>query len=111
MIKNKFDWIELITTTTRLDNSPTSFEHFYNLIRLSDMLNQLRDKFNQPIYVNSAYRTKEVNEKVGGVINSKHMIGKAADITSSNNTKLEFILKEHNIKYIKYDTFFHVEIS
>jgi len=43
-------------------------------------LDHLRRVINRPIYVNSGYRCKEENHKVGGVPGSYHLLGMAADI-------------------------------
>jgi uncharacterized protein YcbK (DUF882 family) len=43
-------------------------------------LNHLRRVINRPIYINSGYRCKEENHKVGGVPGSYHLLGMAADI-------------------------------
>lgn len=43
-------------------------------------LNRLRLRINRPIYINSGYRCNKENLKVGGVINSYHRFGMAADI-------------------------------
>jgi uncharacterized protein YcbK (DUF882 family) len=43
-------------------------------------LQKLRDNIGKPIFINSGYRNKEYNKKVGGVTNSQHLLGKAADI-------------------------------
>ena len=48
--------------------------------RLVEILQQLRDHFQVPIRINSGYRCKEHNAEVGGVSNSAHMRGMAADI-------------------------------
>ena len=48
--------------------------------RLVQILQQLRHHFNVPIRINSGYRCKEHNAEVGGVSNSAHMRGMAADI-------------------------------
>ena len=45
-----------------------------------DVLQPLRDYVGRPIIVNSGYRTKEVNRLVGGVKNSQHLTGEAADL-------------------------------
>lgn len=45
-----------------------------------DILQPLRDRWGQPIIVGSGYRCKELNTLVGGVSNSDHMYGCAADI-------------------------------
>ena len=43
----------------------------------------LREVYNKPIHLSSAYRSKEYNDKVGGVPNSPHTHGKAVDILAS----------------------------
>ena len=45
-----------------------------------EVLQPLRDYVGRPIIVNSGYRTKEVNRLVGGVKNSQHLTGEAADL-------------------------------
>jgi zinc D-Ala-D-Ala carboxypeptidase len=46
-----------------------------------DMLDEARGKFDKPMVINSGYRTESHNEKVGGVKNSAHLGGYAADIS------------------------------
>ena len=46
------------------------------------VLDPLREEFAMPIYVNSGYRSAALNAAVGGVANSQHLRGEAADITS-----------------------------
>lgn len=48
---------------------------------IGTVLDPLRKFMNTPILVTSGYRCKELNAKVGGVQNSQHMKGEAADIT------------------------------
>ena len=55
-------------------------EIYYNIIKTANQLQTLRNKIGLPIRVTSGYRCEEWNEKVGGVSNSRHKIGKAADI-------------------------------
>jgi len=56
-----------------------------NIIRLvTEVLQPLRDQIGQPIFVASGYRCKDHNRAVGGVPNSQHMLGKAADIVVRN---------------------------
>ena len=45
-----------------------------------DVLQPLREHVGKPIVVNSGYRSKEVNRLVGGVKNSQHLTGEAADL-------------------------------
>ena len=62
-------------------------EHSYDLIRLSpqlvNILEQIRTKAgDQPLHITSGYRPPAYNRKVGGVSNSTHIDGLAADIYS-----------------------------
>lgn len=45
-----------------------------------NVLDPLRARIGRPIIITSGYRSKRVNELVGGSIFSQHMSGKAADI-------------------------------
>lgn len=47
---------------------------------LVTMLDQIRDYFGKEVIINSGYRTASHNAAVGGVTNSQHTLGKAADI-------------------------------
>ena len=94
MIKN-FTFKELIKTDSGLDNIPDDMNVVKNLVRLSEFLQQIRDELHLPIIVNSAYRSKEVNEAVGGVSSSYHVKGLAADIKCSDMDKLLAILHSH----------------
>ena len=58
-----------------------------NLKRLCGWLEMLRSEWNKrygegndPIIINSGYRSWEVNKKAGGVATSNHLVGCAADI-------------------------------
>lgn len=44
-------------------------------------LQKIRNHFATPVTINSAYRTAAYNKKIGGVSNSQHTLGTAADIT------------------------------
>lgn len=69
-----------------IDNTPTS-EVITNLTRLVDnILDKARAHFGKPIHVNSGYRCPELNEKIGGVKNSQHLKGEAADIELGSKT-------------------------
>lgn len=54
--------------------------------RLLKILDGLRDKIGQPVYINSGYRTPEWNKKIGGSTLSYHMYGMAADIRAAKYT-------------------------
>jgi len=49
-------------------------------VRLVMALQSLRDRVKSPIHITSGYRCTEHNRKVGGVRNSRHLSGEAADI-------------------------------
>jgi len=51
--------------------------------KLLNLLQKLRDTIQEPIIITSGYRCKDENERVGGVKNSYHLFGMAADITIS----------------------------
>lgn len=47
------------------------------------VLQPFRDHLGRPIIISSGYRCKELNEAVGGVVDSQHTLGQAADITQT----------------------------
>jgi len=53
---------------------------------LIDGLQIVRDKIGMPVVVVSGYRCHAHNKKVGGVKNSQHLIGRAADIMVYSKT-------------------------
>ena len=63
-----------------IDNTPTDHEIIENIQYTMEYLNKVREEFGEPIYVNSGYRCKALNEAVGGSKNSYHMTGLAVDI-------------------------------
>lgn len=61
------------------------------------LLDPLREIWGAPIYVNSGYRSPELNKAVGGVANSQHMKGQAADIMTGkaeSNRKLFALIRD-----------------
>jgi uncharacterized protein YcbK (DUF882 family) len=72
---------ELTHTDHReFDNTPNDAE-LANLVRLADFLEQVKALLGgKPIMVNSAFRSKAVNDAVGSKDTSQHRIGCAADI-------------------------------
>lgn len=104
-----FSYDELIASSTAkrlgLDNTPNEDEK-EKLRRLAiELLQPIRDAWKSPIIVNSAFRSEQVNKAVGGVKNSQHRLGEAADITiggKDRNRKLfNFIYKLINQGKIK----------
>ena len=68
-----------IAQRRNLDNTPNASE-VANLVRVAELLEQVRALLNKPILVNSAFRSKPVNDAVGSKDSSQHRIGCAADI-------------------------------
>lgn len=63
-----------------IDNTPT-FEVVEHLDELVEkLLDPLRAAYGYPIKVSSGYRCKALNRVVGGVSNSAHLTGYAADL-------------------------------
>lgn len=48
--------------------------------KLLILLDKIRGQLGRPVIVNSGYRCPEHNKAVGGVADSQHVVGKAADI-------------------------------
>lgn len=70
-----------------IDNSPSD-EIIRNLQYGVDMvLDPLRRMYGKPIVITSGYRSQQLNKKVGGVANSWHTQGNAADIHVSSVTE------------------------
>jgi len=75
-----FTLAELTATSHRqFDNTPNEAETA-NLQRLAEFLEQVKTALDgRPIMVNSAFRSKQVNDSVGSKDTSQHRIGCAAD--------------------------------
>lgn len=63
-----------------IDNKPTT-QKMINLVYLcAFVLEPLRVAMNEPIKIGSGYRCEKLNKAVGGVYNSQHLKGQAADL-------------------------------
>lgn len=82
---------ELIHSDTAVANkiwNGASREQEDNLIALvSAILDPLRASYGKPIRVNSGFRNAKVNKAVGGVSNSQHLKGEAADIDTGKKSE------------------------
>lgn len=58
---------------------------------LLEKLEKLRKIIEKPVYITSGYRCFEYNRKVGGVANSYHCIGLAADIKVKDINLIELL--------------------
>ena len=78
------------TSVKTADGNIPSHVHIENLKRLCGWLERLRQRYNlnikiknkneEPIVINSGYRSPQVNKAVGGAANSNHLTGCAVDI-------------------------------
>jgi uncharacterized protein YcbK (DUF882 family) len=62
------------------DGTAPSGEVLKNLTELAKNLEVLRKHIGQPIRVTSGFRSREHNRKIGGAVNSFHVLGMASDI-------------------------------
>lgn len=76
-----------------IDNTPT-FEVVDNLNKLADYLDVIREKVGKPILISSGFRSPVLNKAVGGVSNSQHQKGLAADLICADMGSLEKVLRE-----------------
>jgi zinc D-Ala-D-Ala carboxypeptidase len=79
-LSKHFTLDELTVTDHReFDNSPTQ-EEISNLQRLAQLLEQVKETLGgKPVMINSAFRSKQVNDAVGSSDKSQHRHGCAAD--------------------------------
>lgn len=52
-----------------------------------NVLEPLRQQFDEPVYISSGYRSPALNKAVKGATSSQHMKGEAADIYSKRGAK------------------------
>lgn len=82
---------------------------------LVDILQKVRDHFNKPVTLNSAYRNATYNRKIGGVSNSQHVYGTAADTVVKGISPLEVA---QYVEYLmpnkggigQYSNFTHIDV-
>ena len=67
-----------------IDNTPTAAAVPLMVELIDCVLDPIREHWGLPIRVTSGYRCPELNEEVGGVEDSYHMKGCAADISAIN---------------------------
>ena len=93
-LSDHFSYEELTHTDHRqFDNTPNADE-LTNLKRLASFLEQVKTVLGgKPIMVNSAFRSKQVNDAVGSKDTSQHRIGCAADIRVPDMTPDQVVKK------------------
>lgn len=79
------------TDHRELDNTPDLLER-NNLLRLAELLEDVRTAIgDRPIMINSAFRSKAVNDAVGSKDTSQHRLGCAADMRVPGMTPDEVV--------------------
>ncbi len=68
------------------DGTEVPEEYFSNVEKVAAQLQILRDYLGEPIHINSAYRTPNYNNRIGGATKSQHLTASAADITVKSKT-------------------------
>ena len=111
-----FTLAELTHTDHRnLDNTPNAAE-LANLKRLADFLEVVKTKLGgKPVMINSAFRSKAVNDAVGSKDSSHHRLGLAADFRvpgMSPDAVVRALLALPYDQIIReYDAWTHISIS
>ncbi len=92
-----FSLEELTVTHENLDNipGPIQIQKLKELVK--NILDPLREMIDEPIAVNSGYRTLAVNKAIGGALKpiSQHTKGEAADIECFDNAMLFQTIRDH----------------
>lgn len=97
------------------ENTPDAAE-INNLTRLAELLEQVRKVLNKPIMINSAYRSKQVNDAVKSKDTSQHRLGCAADIRVGGMTPDQICqaIKASDIQFDQlireFDSWVHISV-
>ena len=74
-----FTWAEALHFNGNDFRNPASPSVVLNIIKISKVLQQIRNRYNKPVKVTSWYRDPVTNRRVGGASQSRHMVGDAVD--------------------------------
>lgn len=118
-ISRHFSFAEFTKSDTarryHIINEITDWDVRDNIIALvENLLEPLREAWEQPLFINSGYRCRELNEKVGGVESSQHRKGEAADVGCSNPLELARLVLKLNLPFDQmglYATFLHLSYT
>lgn len=112
-LTKNFTLAELCVTNVQAPNNPRPEEVERLRLLATKILQPLRDALGKAITVNSAYRSPQVNARVGGVATSQHSRGEAADIRVEGMSPLELakFIRDLKLPYdqlIREPTWVHV---
>ncbi len=80
---------------------------------LVSKLQELRDIINKPIYITSGYRCEKYNKKIGGYVNSPHLLGEAVDIKCKGMSTVTIAMIAYKIDGIRiglYPNHVHIDV-
>ena len=116
-----FTITELVKSDTAEKNGISNTPDINSLDNLLELifyvLQPLRDKLGKPITITSGFRSAKVNQLVGGVGNSQHLYGQAADMVVSGMTPAQLVefVKDSGIEYDQlineYDQWTHISFN
>ena len=87
-LSKHFTLEEFINVGKYPDNKPT-MQHVANMVYGCLMLLEPARQVVGPILINSGFRNEDVNALVGGVRNSQHLLGQAADIRTRDPAQFQ----------------------
>lgn len=104
--------LSTIASKFSIENKLADISQFRNLCNLLlETLLPARLQLQHPIFVNSGFRCPELNRFVGGVENSFHLSGCAADIHCCDDSRLFEILSSlPHTELLIYPSFIHVAL-
>jgi hypothetical protein len=113
-----FTLAELTATSHRqFDNTPNEKE-LANLQKLAEFLEQVKTTLDgKPIMINSAFRSKQVNDSVGSKDTSQHSLGYAADFKVPGMTPDQVVraIIDSDLQFDQiireFDAWTHISIS
>lgn len=88
-----------VAEQNNIDNTPTDEEIIENINYTLERLNTIRENYGKPIIITSGYRCDMLNSLVGGVKDSYHKKGLAADL------EWDIDLAKHIIDNEQFDSF------
>lgn len=104
-----------VASRKSLNNTPTD-KVKDNLERLAFFLEQVRKLFNKPLLISSGYRSREVNEAVGGSKTSQHCEGCAADFNVKGMSPSAVVraIVDNDVPFdqviLEFDSWVHISI-
>jgi len=102
MVSEHFEWAEVVTTSTGLDNEiPETLKP--NATRLAETVLEPLRVFLGPLHIDSWYRSPGVNKAVGGVESSYHRLGLAADVVPNGDILKAFKMALTHIDELPID--------